>query len=52
MANFYKIGVKSLKNTANTEAGKLAGTLNLNFEDNSNDGVNNPGKIIYTYSIS
>ena len=37
--------------TTNTESTKLAGTLNANFADNSNDGVNNPGLVEYEYEI-
>ena len=37
--------------TSNTASAALAGNLDANFIDESTDGVNNPGKIVYTYTL-
>jgi len=38
--------------TNNTTAANLAGNLGTGFKDSSSDGVNNPGAITYTYTIT
>lgn len=38
--------------TTNTNAAALAGNLDANFVDESTDGVNNPGKVEFTYTIA
>ena len=37
--------------TSNTDSAALAGNLDANFIDESAEGVNNPGKIVYTYML-
>ena len=37
--------------TTNQTAGNMVGELNCGFYDGTNDGVNNPSDIIYTYKI-
>ena len=38
-------------NTSNTAANNLAGDLACGFYDGTNDGVNNPSNIVFTYKI-
>ena len=37
--------------TSNTASAALAGNLDADFIDESTEGVNNPGKIVYTYTL-